>query len=72
MILNRILDGDDLARDGVEVVERGVKRGGFARPDGAGDQKEPAGLFDGLGDFSRGLGIKAQCPSSGFLGPMAA
>ncbi len=43
LILDRVLDGDDLARDRVERQQPGVERGGLAAAGRAGDQHDPVG-----------------------------
>ena len=44
LIFDRILDGDDLVFVGLDLVERGVERGGFAGAGGAGHQHHAVGL----------------------------
>jgi len=41
LILDRVLDGDDLAGPRVDLVERAVERRGLARSAWAGDQEDP-------------------------------
>ena len=60
LILDWVLDREDFPVLPVEMRERGVERGGLARPRGPGDQKEPAGLFDDVGDLLCNLRREAQ------------
>src|SRR6202000_2451573 len=46
LVLDRIFDGDDLVLFGLDLVERGVEGGGFARAGGAGDEHHAVGLLD--------------------------
>ena len=48
VILDRILDGHHVAGVVVDPLERGVKRGRFARAGGAGDQNDAVRLVDDL------------------------
>ncbi len=46
LVLDRVLDGDDVARDVVQVVQRRVERGRLARTRGAGDEDHALRLAD--------------------------
>ena len=46
LVLDRVFDGDDLVLFGLNLVERGVERGGFAGAGGPGDQHHAVGLLD--------------------------
>ena len=39
LVLHRLFHGDDLVGAGIQLGQRGVQRGGFARPGGAGDEQ---------------------------------
>ncbi len=44
LVFDRIFDGDDLVFVALDLVERGVERGGFAGAGGPGDQHHAVGL----------------------------
>src|SRR5580658_3704354 len=46
LVLDRVFDGDDLVLFGLDLVERGVERGGFTGAGGAGDEHHAVGLLD--------------------------
>src|SRR5436305_1427084 len=47
-VLDRVLDGDDLERLGLDLVERRVERGRFARAGRPGDEDDPVRQVDEL------------------------
>ncbi len=46
LVFDRVLDGDDLVFVALDLVERGVERGGFAGAGGTGDEHHAVGLAD--------------------------
>ena len=43
LIFHRVFHGDDLAFSGIELRQRGIERGGFARARRPGDQQDAVG-----------------------------
>ena len=59
-VLDRVLDGDDLVLGRVDLLQRGVQRGGLAAAGGPGHQDHPAGPVDDIAHARQNPGRHAQ------------
>lgn len=60
LVFDRVLDGDDLERFGIELGQRGVERGGLARAGGAGDEQDAVRTVDQAAEALQGVGRKTH------------